>query len=319
MKNAGFVKTEKTDKSPSEVNYNTDKLQSALLSELSDKNNGDRLLSVDPSCVQPDPDQPRKHFDKAGIEDLAKNIKENGQLQPIVVADLGGGRYQIIAGERRWRAVTLAELKIQIIIKKDILGGDVFIAQLMENIKREDMTIAETAAGYDKAIKTILANDPSMKVLDASTRCGLKKTEYYRWVSVHKAFSDSEGVTKHLADFTDDISVIDSAVKLEEKDPKAVGRILKTLQKKTENGEAIINLRKMVKDAHEKVGNKGVKKPVAVKPSFKVLKSEKINELYFLTLSDGKSNIDVELTESDLENLIGLGDDSGVKEVINGS
>lgn len=309
MKNAGFAKTNKRDESPSDVNSNSDKLQAALLSELSDKNNGDRLLSVDPSCVQPDPNQPRKHFDNAGIEDLAKNLKENGQLQPIVVTDLGGGEYQIIAGERRWRAATLAELKIQIIIKKDILGDDVFIAQLMENIKREDMTIEEIAAGYDKAIKTILAKDSSMKVLEAAARCGLKKTEYYRWVSVHKAFSDTEGMAKHLIAFTDDISVIDSAVKLEEKSPKAVGKILKTLQNKSEGGEAIINIRKMVKDAQESVGNKAPKKPVTVKAPFKISKSEKINELYFLTLSDGKSNIDLELTESDLESLVNLSSD----------
>jgi ParB/RepB/Spo0J family partition protein len=316
MKGAGFQKSEGADKSPSDVNYNSDTLQTALLSELSDNNNGDRLLSVDPSCVQPDPDQPRKHFDKAGLEDLAKNIEANGQLQPIVASDLGGGKYQIIAGERRWRAATLAGINIQIIIKKGIQGDDVFIAQLMENIKRENMTIEETAAGYNKAMKMILDKTPDMKVLDASTRIGLKKTEYYRWVSVHKAFSNDEGITKQLAGFTDDITVIDSAVKLEEKDPKAVSRIVKALHKKTEDGEGIINIRKMVKEAHEKIDNKDTKKAVVAKAPFKLENSEKINGLYFLTLSNGKSNIDLELNEAELENLIGLTDKSDAEEAI---
>lgn len=100
------------------------------------------------SLVDPKADQPRKHFDKAALEQLANSIKENGLLQPILVREYGNGRYQIIAGERRFRASKIAELNEipAIILDKD----DLKVAEisLIENIQREDLNPIEEAMAF---------------------------------------------------------------------------------------------------------------------------------------------------------------------------
>ena len=100
------------------------------------------------SLIDPKSDQPRKYFDKEALEELAASIKENGLLQPILVREHTGGRYQIIAGERRFRASKLAELTeiSAIILDKD----DKKAAQiaLIENIQREDLNPLEEALAY---------------------------------------------------------------------------------------------------------------------------------------------------------------------------
>ncbi len=104
------------------------------------------------SMVDPKADQPRKYFDKSALEELASSIKENGLLQPILVRETASGRYQIIAGERRFRASKLAELtEIPAIVidKDDKKAAEI---SLIENIQREDLNPLEEALGY-RALK----------------------------------------------------------------------------------------------------------------------------------------------------------------------
>ena len=120
------------------------------LVEGADKENKISTLKI--SLVDPKSDQPRKYFDKEALEELAESIKENGLLQPILVREYGAGRYQIIAGERRFRACKLAELTEipAIVLDKD----DRAAAQiaLIENIQREDLNPIEEALAF-KALK----------------------------------------------------------------------------------------------------------------------------------------------------------------------
>lgn len=100
------------------------------------------------SLIDPKKDQPRKYFDKEALEELASSISEHGLLQPILVREYGDGRYQIIAGERRFRASKLAGLTEipALVVEKD----DVTAAQLalIENIQREDLNPLEEAMAY---------------------------------------------------------------------------------------------------------------------------------------------------------------------------
>ena len=125
-------------------------LDNTLMESSSDKEN--RISTLKISLVDPKSDQPRKYFDKEALEALAESIKENGLLQPILVREYGAGRYQIIAGERRFRACKLAELSEipAIVLDKD----DKAAAQiaLIENIQREDLNPLEEALAY-KALK----------------------------------------------------------------------------------------------------------------------------------------------------------------------
>ena len=108
----------------------------------------DRISKLKISLVDPKRDQPRKYFDKEALEQLAESISENGLLQPILVREYGDGRYQIIAGERRFRASKLAGLSEipAIVLEKD----DKNAAQiaLIENIQREDLNPLEEALAY---------------------------------------------------------------------------------------------------------------------------------------------------------------------------
>ena len=107
-----------------------------------------RITVLKISLIDPKKDQPRKYFDKEALEELANSIKENGLLQPILVREYGNGRYQIIAGERRFRACKLAELgEIPAIIldKSDKAVAEI---ALIENLQREDLNPVEEAMAY---------------------------------------------------------------------------------------------------------------------------------------------------------------------------
>ncbi len=100
------------------------------------------------SLVDPKSDQPRKYFDKEALEELSSSIAENGLLQPILVREYGEGRYQIIAGERRFRASKLAgltEIPAIVLDKDDRKAAEI---ALIENIQREDLNPLEEALGY---------------------------------------------------------------------------------------------------------------------------------------------------------------------------
>ena len=100
------------------------------------------------SQIDPKSDQPRKHFDKEALEQLSASIMENGLLQPILVREYGEGRYQIIAGERRFRASKLAgltEIPAIVLERDDKKAAEI---ALIENIQREDLNPVEEALGY---------------------------------------------------------------------------------------------------------------------------------------------------------------------------
>ena len=121
-------------------------LDNSLNSAGKDSENTVTKLTI--SLVDPKSDQPRKHFDKQSLEELAKSIEENGLLQPILVREYANGRYQIIAGERRFRASKIAglsEIPAIILDKNDRKVAEI---SLIENIQREDLNPIEEAMAF---------------------------------------------------------------------------------------------------------------------------------------------------------------------------
>lgn len=104
--------------------------------------------------IEPNPDQPRKTFDKAALEALASSIKEHGVIQPILVKPENGGVYIIIAGERRWRAAKLAGLKEIPCIIGEYTEKEIMEVALIENLQREDLNPIEESEGYKKLMDT---------------------------------------------------------------------------------------------------------------------------------------------------------------------
>ena len=115
---------------------------------------GGGLMSLRVSAIEPNKDQPRDRFDQAALSELADSIREHGVLQPVVVRTMEGGTYQIIAGERRWRASRMAGLSEIPAMVVEAEDGKVMELALIENLQREDLTIIEEALGYRTLMET---------------------------------------------------------------------------------------------------------------------------------------------------------------------
>lgn len=120
-------------------------LENTMESEQEQKN-GSMKLRV--SQMEPKGNQPRKYFDTEALAQLAESIAAHGVLQPILVRDIGGDRYQIIAGERRWRASKMAGLSEVPVVLLDSTEQEAAQIALIENIQREDLNPLEEAAAY---------------------------------------------------------------------------------------------------------------------------------------------------------------------------
>ena len=107
----------------------------------------ERSAEVQIDLIDPNPLQPRRQFEKARLDELAQSIRANGIIQPLVVRK-AGDRYQLIAGERRWRAAKLAEARMVPIVVRDIPEDRLLEVTLIENIQREDLNPVETAQAF---------------------------------------------------------------------------------------------------------------------------------------------------------------------------
>jgi ParB family chromosome partitioning protein len=102
--------------------------------------------------IEPNKDQPRTHFDEDALHELADSIKQHGIIQPLIVHKVDD-RYEIIAGERRWRAARIAGLKEIPVIVKNYTNQQVLEIALIENIQREDLNAIEEALAYERLVK----------------------------------------------------------------------------------------------------------------------------------------------------------------------
>ena len=111
----------------------------------------DGTLMVKLSKVEPNRDQPRKNFDEDSLQELAESLKQFGMLQPILVQNRGD-YYEIIAGERRWRAAKIAGLKEVPVIVRELTDQEIVEISLIENIQREDLNPIEEAQAYKRLL-----------------------------------------------------------------------------------------------------------------------------------------------------------------------
>jgi len=108
------------------------------------------LANVPVAAIEPHPEQPRRRFDEEALADLAASIAERGVIQPVIVRPLAGGRYQLVAGERRWRAAQKAQLHEIPALIRDLEEREVTALALIENIQREDLNPVEEARAYKR-------------------------------------------------------------------------------------------------------------------------------------------------------------------------
>lgn len=105
------------------------------------------------TALQPGKYQPRSRMDQEALNDLAASIKAQGVMQPILVRPLGGGKHEIIAGERRWRAARIAGLSSVPVLVRNVPDQQALAVALIENIQREDLNALEEAIGIERLIR----------------------------------------------------------------------------------------------------------------------------------------------------------------------
>lgn len=115
----------------------------------------DEFKEIEIDLIEPNNLQPRTKFDEDKLNELAQSIKENGIVQPILVRRLGNGRYQVVAGERRWRAAQRAGLQQISAIVRDIADDKMLELALVENIQRQELNAIEEAYAYKRLIDTL--------------------------------------------------------------------------------------------------------------------------------------------------------------------
>ena len=112
----------------------------------------EEILELPVEQLSPNPHQPRIDFDEVALNDLAESIKEHGIIQPLIVTKVKPNHYQLIAGERRWRAAKMLKMETVPAIVRDFNEQKKLELALIENIQRRDLNAIETAIAYQKLI-----------------------------------------------------------------------------------------------------------------------------------------------------------------------
>ncbi|WP_242334155.1 ParB/RepB/Spo0J family partition protein [Anaeromyxobacter sp. SG66] len=131
---------------------------------------GRGLLALPLEAIERNPDQPRKRFDEAKLEELAASIREHGVVEPILVRK-EGGKYRIVAGERRWRASQRAGIREIPAIVRETSDREAFEIALIENLQRADLNAIEEAEAYE-----VLASDHGLKQDEIAKRVGKERS-----------------------------------------------------------------------------------------------------------------------------------------------
>ena len=128
----------------------------ALLAGNSDIKSGDNLRELKVGQLRPGKYQPRSHMNEAALNELAASIKAQGVIQPILARELADGGYEIIAGERRWRAAQIAGLSLVPVLVRKVEDNAALAMALIENIQRENLNPLEEAVGIQRLIDEFL-------------------------------------------------------------------------------------------------------------------------------------------------------------------
>ena len=208
----------------------------ALFIDNSTEENGDKLVNI--NDIEPNRDQPRKFFDEEALKELADSIAMHGVIQPLLVRPLSDGGYQLIAGERRWRASRMAGLSQVPVVVKEMTDEEAMELALIENLQREDLNPIEEAEGF-----RLLMDTYSFTQEQAAEKVGKSRpaiANSLRLLSLPSEVLDmvkqgiiSSGHARTLIPLTDEKLIIKLAEEISQKElsVRETERIVKTLLK----------------------------------------------------------------------------------------
>lgn len=233
---------------------------------LVDRDEAGGITSVFISDIIPNKNQPRKSFDKEILDDLVESIRDNGIIQPIVVRRVNSNQYEIIAGERRWRAAQIAALSKVPVVITEATDQKAFELALAENIQREDLNPIEEALAIKDLIQTYnFSNDDILKIT------GKQRSSIANIVrildlppSIRKLIAENKLSRGHgiaLLSFLDEttmIKIADQIIKkeLSVRQVESLARSYKNPDKKSPHAENDIYLSSLSKTLEDKLGLK---------------------------------------------------------------
>ncbi|MGN0505219.1 MAG: ParB/RepB/Spo0J family partition protein [Lachnospiraceae bacterium] len=194
--------------------------------------------------IDPNRAQPRTHFDEDALQELADSIRQYGIIEPLVVQKKGK-RFEIIAGERRWRAARIAGLKEVPVVIKEYSDQEIFTIALIENIQREDLNPIEEAIAYQKLIRELSLKQDEVAEKVAKSRTAitnsmrlLKLDERVQQMLIDEMISEGHGrallpITDAEEQFTVAMKVFDEKLSVRETE-KLVKKLMEEKQKKPE-------------------------------------------------------------------------------------
>ena len=192
------------------------------------------LNEIPLSQIEPNPNQPRREFDEEALQELANSIREVGIIQPITLRQIEEGRYQIIAGERRWRASQLAGLQAVPAYLRTVEDENVMEMALVENIQREDLNAIEIALAYEH-----LAETTGMTQEKISERVGKSRTAVTNYMRLLKLPAQVQMALKNH-----EIDMGHARALLSLDSPSVQIKLFKEIQK---NGYSVRKVEEMVK------------------------------------------------------------------------
>lgn len=142
------------------------------------------LQQLDLDLIQPGRYQPRRIFEPEALQDLAESIRKQGIVQPIVVRPIDQGRYEIIAGERRWRAAQLTDLKKVPALVRTLTDNEAVAIALIENIQRQDLNVVEEARAFQRLIDEFKMTHQEVAEAVGKSRAGI--SNFLRLLSLQK-------------------------------------------------------------------------------------------------------------------------------------
>jgi ParB family transcriptional regulator, chromosome partitioning protein len=128
------------------------------------------------NSIRQNPRQPRTYFDKTALDELAASIREHGIIQPLIVSERAVGQYELVAGERRWRAAQLAELERVPVIVRETTPQELLELALIENVQRADLNPLEEARAYQSLIKDFGLSDSQVAERVGKSRVAVVNT-----------------------------------------------------------------------------------------------------------------------------------------------
>ena len=200
--------------------------------------------------IEPNPNQPRREFDEAALQELAASIQEIGIITPITLRQTTGGKYQIIAGERRWRASLIAGLTSIPAYIRTAEDESVMEMALVENIQREDLNAIEIALAYQH-----LAEATGMTQEKISSRVGKSRTSITNYMRLHKLQAQIQMALKNK-----EMDMGHARALLAIESPSAQLKLFKEIQK---NGYSVRKVEEMVQMLKSGENIQSIKKTVS--------------------------------------------------------